>query len=82
MKMHLKIAVVLLATLAVLALGLTGCAEKPEEVAEEAPKEALLGEGMVIYFQCGGPAGGPATIARTNGARDAAKAFGVKLIEQ
>lgn len=82
MKMHLRIAVALLALLAVLALGLTGCAEKAEEAAEQAPKEALLGEGMVIYFQCGGPAGGPATIARTNGARDAAKAFGVKLIEQ
>jgi simple sugar transport system substrate-binding protein len=45
-------------------------------------KDALLGEGMTIYIQCGGPEGGPATIARTNGARDAARHLGAKLVEQ
>jgi simple sugar transport system substrate-binding protein len=45
-------------------------------------KKKLLGDGMTIYIQCGGPEGGPATIARTNGARDAARHLGVKLIEQ
>ncbi len=44
--------------------------------------DGLLGEGMVIYMQMGGNAGDGATLARTTGARDAAKAFGVKLIEQ
>ncbi len=44
--------------------------------------EGPLGEGMVIYMQMGGNAGDGATLARTTGARDAAKAFGVKLIEQ
>ncbi len=44
--------------------------------------EGPLGEGMVVYMQMGGNAGDGATLARTTGARDAAKAFGVKLIEQ
>jgi len=41
-----------------------------------------LGDGMVIYFQMGGAAGGGATLPRTNGARAAAEAFGVELREQ
>lgn len=41
-----------------------------------------LGDGMTIYFQMGGDPGGAATLPRTNGARDAAKALGVKLVEQ
>jgi simple sugar transport system substrate-binding protein len=68
-------------------LGTAGAvfAEGDQEVDETAAVikgEALLGQGMTIYIQCGGPAGGPATIARTNGARAAAEHFGVKLIEQ
>jgi len=55
-------------------------AQKKETAAES--RTGLLGEGMTIYIQCGGPEGGPATIARTNGARDAAKALGCKLVEQ
>ncbi len=47
-----------------------------------AKDKPLLGEGMTVYIQCGGPPGGPATIARTNGARDAARHLGVKLFEQ
>ncbi len=41
-----------------------------------------LGKGMTIYFQMGGDPGGAATLPRTNGARDAAAALGVKLVEQ
>ena len=41
-----------------------------------------LGEGMTIYMQMGGNPGDGATWARENGALDAAKAFGVKLIQQ
>lgn len=37
---------------------------------------------LVIYIQCGGTQGDGATLARTNGARAAAAANGVKLIEQ
>jgi simple sugar transport system substrate-binding protein len=61
----------------VVGLALSGFAQKKEE-----GPTGLLGEGMTVYIQCGGPEGGPATIARTNGARDAAKHLGVKLIEQ
>ncbi|NLJ50058.1 MAG: substrate-binding domain-containing protein [Candidatus Atribacteria bacterium] len=45
-------------------------------------QDKLLGEGMVIYCQMGGAEGAVATIQRTLGAREAAKALGVKLIEQ
>jgi len=81
MKKHLKIGLVFLAVLFLMA-GMIGCKKAEEAAAPEAPKEEKLGDGMTIYFQCGGPPGGPATIARANGAKDAAKAFGVKLIEQ
>ena len=37
---------------------------------------------LVIYIQCGGTQGDGTTLARTNGARAAAKANNVKLIEQ
>ena len=44
--------------------------------------EGPLGEGLVMYMQMGGKAGDGATLARTTGARDAAKAFGIELREQ
>ncbi len=44
--------------------------------------EGPLGEGLVMYMQMGGKAGDGATLARTTGARDAAKAFSVELREQ
>jgi simple sugar transport system substrate-binding protein len=37
---------------------------------------------IVIYMQMGGTQGDPSTLARTNGAEAAAKALGIKLIEQ
>ena len=37
---------------------------------------------IVVYMQMGGNQGDPSTLARTNGARAAAAALGVKLIEQ
>ena len=45
-------------------------------------QEGTIGEGLVMYFQMGGNPGGGATLARTNGARAAAEAFGVDLREQ
>jgi len=44
--------------------------------------EPLLGDGMTIYIQMGGFEGGPATLPRTTGAREAARHLGVRLIEQ
>lgn len=44
--------------------------------------EGPLGEGITMYMQMGGNPGDGATWARQTGAADAAKAFGVTLIEQ
>ncbi len=46
-----------------------------------ATAQEKLGDGVVMYFQMGGVAGGGATLPRTNGARAAAEAFGVELRE-
>jgi simple sugar transport system substrate-binding protein len=43
---------------------------------------APAGKQLVIYMQMGGQQGDPSTLARTNGAQAAAKALGIKLIEQ
>ena len=43
---------------------------------------AAQGDGLVIYMQMGGNQGDPSTLARTNGARAAAEALGIELIEQ
>ena len=50
----------------------------PVTVAPAAP----AGKQIVIYMQMGGQQGDGATLARTNGAKAAAAALGVKLIEQ
>ncbi len=42
----------------------------------------LSGKPFVIYMQMGGTQGDGATLARTNGAREAAKDLGVKVVEQ
>jgi simple sugar transport system substrate-binding protein len=44
--------------------------------------EGPLGEGITMYMQMGGNPGDGATWPRQTGAADAAKAFGVRLIEQ
>lgn len=41
-----------------------------------------LGAGITMYFQMGGNPGDGSTLPRTNGARAAAAAYGVKLVEQ
>jgi simple sugar transport system substrate-binding protein len=59
--------------------------EKPAEEAEakkEAPQEAMAQEEILIYMQMGGNQGDPSTLARTNGAKAAAAAMGIKLVEQ
>ena len=43
---------------------------------------AKLGAGLTMYFQMGGSPGDGSTLPREIGAKDAAKAFGVRLIEQ
>lgn len=51
-------------------------------VALPAAAQDLLGAGMTIYMQMGGPPGGPATLPRANGAKDAARHLGADLVEQ
>ncbi len=65
-----------------LALGLASVLALAAAPAEAQSTEGMLGDGMVMYMQMGGNAGDGATLARTTGARDAAKAFGLELIEQ
>ena len=61
-----------------LVAGLAGFAATAAAQSSDKP----LGDGMVMYMQMGGNAGDGATLARTTGARDAARAFGLELIEQ
>jgi len=61
-------------TLILVALVLAGALFAATAVAQE--------KQIVIYMQCGGTQGDGATLARTNGARAAAAANNVKLIEQ
>jgi len=42
----------------------------------------MIGEGVTVYMQMGGQPGEPPVLPRTNGAKAAAEALGVKLIEQ
>jgi simple sugar transport system substrate-binding protein len=47
-----------------------------------APAAATAAPQLVVYMQMGGTAGDASTLARTNGARAAAAAFNIKLVEQ
>ncbi|TMB29173.1 MAG: substrate-binding domain-containing protein [Deltaproteobacteria bacterium] len=58
-------------------IGLAALGPSPTARAQES-----LGKGINIYFQMGGNPGDGSTLPRTNGARAAAAAFGVKLVEQ
>jgi simple sugar transport system substrate-binding protein len=67
-----------------LLLGLTlalsvflACGQPGKAEGEQAPANKI-----VIYMQMGGTQGDPSTLARTNGAKDAAEKYGVTLIEQ
>ena len=50
--------------------------------AASAVEPAAEGEQLVVYMQMGGQQGDASTLARTNGARAAAEALNIKLIEQ
>lgn len=66
MKRFLKIMPVILVVLLVLSLGQAVTAQ----------------DEIVVYMQMGGNQGDPSTLARTNGAKAAAEALGITLIEQ
>jgi simple sugar transport system substrate-binding protein len=46
------------------------------------PNKTMAQDKLVVYMQMGGTQGDAATLARTNGARAAAEALGIDLIEQ
>lgn len=54
----------------------------PADTAAPPAAPAAAAPQLVIYMQMGGTAGDASTLARTNGAEAAAKAFGIKLVEQ
>ncbi len=81
------LAIVLLATLVLTACQGAATTNNVEvtrivEVPADCPAEAGGGEELVVYMQMGGNPGDASTLARTNGAKAAAKALGIKLIEQ
>ena len=80
----MKRSVSILAILMVAALILSACqaAATPAPAAPAAPAAAPAGKQLVVYMQMGGNQGDPSTLARTNGAKAAAAALNIKLIEQ
>jgi len=83
-------AVLLLATLVLSAcqpasnpVEVTRIVTEKETVEVQVPgAEEPVGPELTVYMQMGGNPGDASTLARTNGAKAAAKALGVKLIEQ
>ena len=78
MKQLFKIlAIVMVASFVLAACG----APAPAPAAAPAAAQPA-GKQLVVYMQMGGTAGDASTLARTNGARAAAAALNVKLVEQ
>ncbi len=66
------------AILMVVSMILSACSAAP--AATQAP--AASGKQLVVYMQMGGTAGDGSTLGRTNGAKAAAAALNIKLVEQ
>jgi len=77
MKRSIK-AIAALAVLAAFVALAAGCGSKSSGKSAGSSGEKQI----TVYMQMGGTQGDPSTLARTNGAKAAAKALGVKLIEQ
>jgi len=86
MKQILKIlTIVLVASFVLSACGAATPAAAPAQPAAAQPaaaQPAATGKQLVVYMQMGGTAGDASTLARTNGARAAAAALNIKLVEQ
>jgi simple sugar transport system substrate-binding protein len=74
-RVHNRLAILMVA---ILALSACQAATTPAPAAPAAP----AGKQLVVYMQMGGTAGDASTLARTNGARAAAAALNIKLVEQ
>ncbi len=68
------------AAIMVVVIAMSGC--QPAPATPAAPSGAAAGKQLVVYMQMGGNQGDPSTLARTNGAKAAAAALNIKLIEQ
>ncbi len=69
----------LIAVLAAMALIVAACGSDDDS---DDGAAVDVGEEITVYMQMGGNQGDPSTLARTNGAKAAAEALNVKLIEQ
>jgi simple sugar transport system substrate-binding protein len=80
----MKRSVSILSILMIVALILPACQTPatPAPAAPAAPAAAPAGPQPVMYMQMGGTAGDASTLARTNGAKAAAAALNIKLVEQ
>jgi simple sugar transport system substrate-binding protein len=70
-------AIAALAVVAVVAVIATGCGSSSKSTSGSSSDKQIT-----VYMQMGGVQGDPSTLARTNGAKAAAKALNVKLVEQ
>lgn len=75
MKRSIK-AIAALAVIVVIAVLAVGCGSSKSTTGSSSEKQ------ITVYMQMGGVQGDPSTLARTNGAKAAAKALNVKLVEQ
>jgi len=69
-------------TLFIMATFVVVLAASAPSAAAQTPAPTAQAKQLTIYMQMGGTQGDPSTLARTNGALAAAKALGVKVIEQ
>jgi simple sugar transport system substrate-binding protein len=82
MKRFLTMLTILMIAVIVLSGCQTAATQAAPTAAEAANAPTTTGKEIVVYMQMGGQQGDPSTLARTNGAKAAAAALGIKLIEQ
>lgn len=75
-------AIAVLAVIAVVAALAAGCGDSNSSSSSKTTTSSSSEKQITVYMQMGGVQGDPSTLARTNGAKAAAKALNVKLVEQ
>jgi simple sugar transport system substrate-binding protein len=78
----MKRSIRLIAVLAAITLILAACGSDDSSDTTTTAAAGAMGDEITVYMQMGGNQGDPSTLARTNGAKAAAEALNVKLIEQ
>ena len=82
MKIFKLLTFVIIAATILAACGTTPTAQPASPTQAPAAQASSSGKQLVVYMQMGGNQGDPSTLARTNGAKAAAAALGIKLVEQ